>query len=76
MKYKTVIDDGNVEFFFEKDYSEDLTKLSNASAIMDIIDSVRNPAKEICENPKNREHITTYIQTLCKLSEILNNLQE
>ena len=76
MKYKTVIDDGNVEFFFEKDYSEDLTKLSNATAIMDIIDSVRNPAKEICENPKNREHITTYIQTLCKLSEILNNLQE
>ena len=76
MKYKTVIDDGNVEFFFEKDYSEDLTKLSNATAIMDIIDSVRTPAKEICENPKNREHITTYIQTLCKLSEILNNLQE
>ena len=76
MKYKTVIDDGNVEFFFEKDYSEDLTKLSNANTIMEIIDSVRKPAKEICENPKNREHITTYIQTLCKLSEILNDMQE
>ena len=76
MKYKTVIDDGNVEFFFEKDYSEDLTKLSNANTIMDIIDSVRTPAKEICENPKNREHITTYIQTLCKLSDMFNNLQE
>ena len=76
IKYKTVIDEGNVEFFFEKDYSEDLTKLSNANTIMDIIDSVRKPAKEICENPKNREHITTYIQTLCKLSEILNDMQE
>lgn len=76
VKYKTVIDEGNVEFFFEKDYSEDLTKLSNANTIMDIIDSVRTPAKEICENPKNREHITTYIQTLCKLSDMFNNLQE
>lgn len=76
LKYKDVIDEGNVEFFFEKDYSEDLTKLSNAKTIMEIIDSVRTPAKEICENPKNREHITTYIQTLCKLSDILNNLHE
>ena len=76
MKYKDVIDEGNVEFFFEKDYSEDLTKLSNANNIMDIIDSVRKPAKEICENPKNKEHITTYIQTLCKLSEILNDMNE
>jgi hypothetical protein len=76
LKYKNVIDDGNIEFFFEKDYSEDLTKLSNANTIMEIIDSVRTPAKEICENPKNRDHIATYIQTLCKLSEILNNLQE
>lgn len=76
LKYKNVIEEGNVEFFFEKDYSEDLTKLSNAKTIMEIIDSVRTPAKEICENPKNREHITTYIQTLCKLSDILNNLHE
>jgi hypothetical protein len=76
MKYKDVIDEGNVEFFFEKDYSEDLTKLSNANTIMEIIDSVRTPAKEICDNPKNREHITTYIQTLCKLSDVLNNLHE
>lgn len=76
MKYKNVIDDGNVEFFFEKDYSEDLTTLNNANTIVEIIDSVRTPTKEICENPKNKEHITTYIQTLCKLSEILNDLHE
>jgi hypothetical protein len=76
LKYKNVIDDGNVDFFFEKDYSEDLTKLSNSQQIMEIIDSVRAPAKEICENPVNKEHITTYIQTLCKLSEMFNSLQE
>jgi hypothetical protein len=76
LKYKDVIDTGNVDFFFEKDYSEDLTKLSNSQQIMEIIDSVRLPAKEICNNPTNREHITTYVQTLCKLSEMFNGLQE
>ena len=76
LKYKDVINDGDVDFFFEKDYSEDLTKLSNSQSILEIIDSVRLPAKEICENPKNKEHITTYVQTLCKLSEVFNDLQE
>lgn len=76
LKYKDVISDGDVEFFFEKDYSEDLTKLNNSQQIMEIIDTVRLPAKEICENPVNKEHITTYVQTLCKLSEMFNGLQE
>jgi hypothetical protein len=65
-----------VEFFFEKDYSEDLTKLNNSAKIMEIIDTVRQPAKEICENPKNKEHIVTYIDNLCKLSVIFNDLAE
>jgi hypothetical protein len=74
LKYKNVIEDGNIDFFFEKDYSEDLTALSNSQNIMDIIDSMRTPAREVCENPKNREYITTYIQNLCQLSVIFNDL--
>ena len=73
-KYSQVIDDGNIDFFFEKDYSEDLVKLNNSQKIMEIIDSVRTPAKEACENPKNREYIVVYIQNLCKLSVLFNNL--
>ncbi len=76
LKYKDVIEQGNVEFFFEKDYSEDLTKLNNSDKIMDIIDTVRYPAKEICENPKNKEYIVVYIQNLCKLSEIFNEISD
>ena len=72
LKYKNVIEDGNIEFFFEKDYSEDLTALSNSNNIMEIINAVRIPAKEVCENPKNKEYITTYIQNLCKLSVIFS----
>lgn len=74
LKYKDVIETGNIEFFFEKDYSEDLVKLGNASKIMEIIDTVRQPAKEACENSKNREYIVVYIQNLCKLSEIFNQI--
>jgi len=71
-KYKNELENGDVEFFFNKDYAEDLTALSNSQHIMDIIDSVRGPAREVCENPKNKEYIFTYIINLCKLSELFN----
>ncbi len=73
-KYSNVIDDGNIDFFFQKDYSDDLSALSNSQKIIDIIDSVRSPAMEACENPKNREYIVLYIQNLCKLSVMFNDL--
>lgn len=68
IKYSDVIDAGDITFFFEKDYSADLSHLSNSNNIMDIIDSVRQPVKEACENPVNKEHVITYIQNLSKLS--------
>ena len=71
-KYKNELENGDVEFFFNKDYAEDLTALSNSQHIMDIIDSVRGPAREVCENPKNKEYIFTYIINLCKVSELFN----
>ncbi len=74
LKYSQVIEDGNIEFFFEKDYSDDLTKLQNAQNIMEIIDSVRQPAKEVCENPKNKEYMVSYIQGLCRLSIAFNEI--
>ena len=70
LKYATEIDNGNVSFFFEKDYSSDLSNLSNSNKIMEIIDTVRNPVKEACGNAVNKQHITTYIQNLSKLSLI------
>ena len=68
IKYKTVIDEGNVEFFFEKDYSTDVVKLSNPDKVLEIIDSIREPVKEACSTPVNKAHVTTYIQNLSKLS--------
>lgn len=68
LKYKDQIFSGDVDFFFEKDYSSDIVKLSNPDKVLEIIDSIRDPVKEACTTPANKTHVTTYIQNLSKLS--------
>ena len=68
LKYKDQIFSGNIEFFFEKDYSADVVKLSNPDKVLEVIDSIRDPVKEACSTSVNKSHVTTYIQNLTKLS--------
>ena len=68
LKYTDVIETGDISFFFEKDYSNDVGHLKNSNNIMEIINSVRQPVKDACENPVNKQHVATYIQNLSKLS--------
>jgi hypothetical protein len=65
-KYADQIDAGDLSFFFEKDYSEDLNVLSNSNDILTIIDSIRNPLRTTSD--VNKEHTKKYIQILSKLS--------
>ena len=44
-KYADVIDKGDITFFFEKDYGEDLTNMKNPDQVIEIIDSIRAPVK-------------------------------
>lgn len=69
-KYTDVIETGDISFFFEKDYSNDVGHLTNSNNIMEIINSVRQPVKDACENPVNKQHVVTYIQNLSKLSVV------
>lgn len=71
IKYKDVIDEGNISFFFEKDYVDDVSYLSNSNEILTIIDTIRNPIRNMSD--VNREHSRKYIQNLSKLSELYNN---
>jgi hypothetical protein len=64
--YKDVIEEGNISFFFEKDYGSDLANLNNAGEIMKTIDKIRQPIKEMSD--ENKAHSTKYIQNLSKLS--------
>jgi len=64
--YKDVIDNGQIDFFFEKDYGTDVGHLANGNEIMKMIDVVRGPIKEMGD--VNKEHSMKYIQNLSKLS--------
>lgn len=68
--YKEVIDQGDISFFFEKDYSSDLNSVPNAAEIMSVIDKIRMPIKSMDE--VNKGHCTKYIQNLSKLSTVYN----
>ena len=64
--YKDVIDRGDIRFFFEKNYEDDLSMLQNAKEIMKIIDTLRGPIKEMSET--SQATTMTYIQNLSKLA--------
>ena len=66
VKYQTQIDSGDIDFFTEKDYSTDLTTVKNNHNIMEIINNIRDPIKNMCAS--NKEHVKKYIQDLSKLS--------
>ena len=67
-KYKNEIEAGNLTFFMEKDYSQDLNNGQNNDKIMEAIDRLRGPVKEM--TPENQEKTMKYIQNLTKLSAI------
>ena len=64
--YRGQIDNGDINFFLTKDYSSDLTRSDNSEKIMEAIDRLRNPIKNM--NPENQAKTMKYIQNLSKLS--------
>ena len=60
---------GDVNFFIEKDYANDLTRSAHAQQIMDCIDRLRNPVKQM--TPDNQAKTMKYIQNLCKLANMI-----
>ena len=70
-KYRTQIENNDISFFMEKDYSTDLSKAENSDKIMEGIDRLRQPVKEMV--PENREKTMKYIQNLTKLSLLYEN---
>jgi len=72
--YEKVISEGNISFFFDKDYSGDLQNMANSSTIIEMIDKIRVPLKNLSR--EQIEHSAKYIQNLCKLSVIYYALVE
>ena len=63
--YKDEILKGNIDYFINKDYSEDLKDTSNQSKILSVIDSFRDKVKHMGHD--NQEKAVKYLQNLTKL---------
>lgn len=67
-KYKSEIEAGNIEFFVNKDYSQDVSVSNNSDKIMESIDRLREPIKNM--SLENQAKVMKYIQNLSKLSQL------
>lgn len=72
LSYKTEIETGNLSFFFDKDYSEDLSNLKNNDQVLKLIDNVRSPLKTMSD--ENKEHTVCYLKNLNKLAILYQSL--
>jgi hypothetical protein len=67
--YKEQIESGDINFFVIKDYATDLARHENADKIMEAIDRLRNPVKQM--TPENQAKTMKYIQNLTKLAVMI-----
>jgi hypothetical protein len=66
MPYKAQIDSDDINFFISKDYSADLVRNDNADKIMESINRLREPIKQMSLD--NQAKTMKYIQNLSKLA--------
>jgi len=67
-KYDVEIESGNIEFFINKDYSADLSAADNSAKIIEAINRLREPIKNM--EPEDMKKTVKYIQNLTKLSKM------
>ena len=65
-KYKPEIEAGNIDFFISKDYSQDVSAASNSDKIMETINRLREPIRQM--TPESQSKTMKYIQNLTKLA--------
>lgn len=70
-KYKLEIESGNISFFTDKDYSTDVATSQHSDKIMESINRLRTPIKNM--TPENQLKTMKYIQNLTKLSSLCEN---
>ena len=71
--YSVQIENNDISFFIDKDYSTDLTYTTNADKIMETINRLRDPISKM--NPEDQIKTMKYIKNLSKLSMLHVNQQ-
>jgi hypothetical protein len=67
-KYRDKILAGDIGFFIDKDYGTDVLAAQNSDRIMESINRLRDPIRNM--GPDNQAKVMKYIQNLTKLSEL------
>ena len=67
-KYRNQIESNDISFFLTKDYSIDVDSTGNSDKIMEYINKLREPIKQMSE--ENKIKVMKYIQNLTKLSDL------
>lgn len=65
-KYRNEIEAGNIDFFVNKDYSEDVANVDGSGKIMESINRLREPIRNMSAD--NQAKTMKYIQNLTKLA--------
>jgi hypothetical protein len=71
--YREEIEKGNLDFFIDNDYKNDLNKIgvSSPNAIIEKIDCLRGPVRNM--NTEDRAKVMKYMQNLTKLSDLYSS---
>jgi len=67
-KYREQINNNNIDFFINNNYSDAVRNAESASIILDKINLLREPIRNMDESDKNKT--IQYIQNLTKLSDM------
>jgi hypothetical protein len=70
-QYETEINNNNIDFFIEKDYKKDFIYVSGSDEIINHIDKLRDPVRNMSK--ENQEKSLKYIKNLCILSKLYND---
>ena len=65
-KYRKEIEAGDISFFIDKDYMDDLSSSTNPDKIIEGINRLREPVRQM--NKTDQEKTMKYIQNLTKLA--------
>ena len=66
--YSEQIENGDISFFLEKDYSDDVQGSGHEKRILDAVDRLRKPVSNMGE--ENQQKAMKYIQNLSKLTSM------
>lgn len=67
-KYRTQIEAGDMDFFVERNYTSDLQDVGQGSKILEKIDTLREPIRQMGE--ENLKKASGYVQNLTKICDL------